>query len=75
MISNQLFELVSDGKIRQIEASFRAYQLALDLLDKHVNLSAAPNAHYKNDSIFNGMLYLSLNNTYAETAMEDLRRA
>jgi hypothetical protein len=73
MISNQLFERVSDRKIRQVEASFRANKLALDLLDKHVNLAVAPNAHYKNDAIYSGLLYLSLNNTYAETAMEDLR--
>jgi hypothetical protein len=62
-----------DRKIRQAEASFRANRLALDLLDKYVNLSVASNTHYKNDSIYSGMLYLSLNNTYAETAMEDLR--
>jgi hypothetical protein len=73
MISSKLFERVSDRKIRQAEASFRANKLALDLLDKYVNLSVAPNAHYKNDAIYSGMLYLSLNNTYAETAMEDLR--
>lgn len=62
-----------DRKIRQAEASFRANKLALDLLDKHVNLVIAPNAHYKNNAIYSGLLYLSLNNTYAETAMEDLR--
>ncbi|MDG6905205.1 MAG: transposase [Nitrososphaerota archaeon] len=62
-----------DRKIRQAEASFRANKLALDLLDKHVNLAVASNAHYKNDAIYSGLLYLSLNNTYAETAMEDLR--
>jgi hypothetical protein len=73
MISSKLFERVSDRKIRQAEASFRANKLALDLLDKHVNLAVASNAHYKNDAIYIGMLYLSLNNTYAETAMEDLR--
>ena len=64
---------MSDKETRQAGASFRAYQLALDLLDKRVNLPAAPNAHYRNDSIYNGLLYLSLNNTYAETAMADLR--
>jgi Transposase DDE domain len=73
MISNQLFKQASSRKIRQVEASFRAYQLALDLLDKYVNLPVAPNAHYKSESIYSGMLYLSLNNTYAETAMEDMK--
>ena len=43
------------------------------MLDKYVNLSIAPNAHYKNDAIYGGLLYLSLNNTYAETAMEELK--
>ena len=73
MISFQLFEQVSGRKIRQVEASFRANKLALDLLDQYVNLPAASNAHYRNDAIYSGLLYLSLNNTYAETAMEDLR--
>ena len=63
-----------DRKIQQVEASFRANKLALDLLDKYVNnLPVSYNAHYKNNTIYSGMLYLSLNNTYAETAMEDLR--
>lgn len=69
----ELFNQMPDRKIRQAEASFRANKLALDLLDKHVNLSVASNAHYKNKAIYSGLLYLSLNNTYAETAMEDLR--
>jgi hypothetical protein len=73
MISYQLFKQASGGKIREVEASFHAYQLALDLLDKHVNLPVASNAHYKSDSIYAGMLYLSLNKTYAETAMEDMK--
>lgn len=59
--------------MQRVEASFRAYQLALTLFDKHVNLPTATNVHYKNDAIYDGMFYLSLNNTYAETAMEDLR--
>ncbi|MGI0091591.1 MAG: transposase [Nitrososphaerales archaeon] len=71
----ELFNRIPDRKIRQAQASFRANKLALDLLDKHVNLAvaSAKNAHYKNDAIYSGLLYLSLNNTYAETAMEDLR--
>ncbi len=73
MFSQELFNRMPDRKIRQAEASFRANKLALDLLDKYVNLPVTSNAHYKNDSIYSGMLYLSLNNTYAETAMEDLR--
>ncbi|MHB8567632.1 MAG: transposase [Nitrososphaerales archaeon] len=74
MFSQELFNRIPDRKIREAEASFRANKLALDLLDKCVNnLAVSSNAHYKNDSIYNGMLYLSLNNTYAETAMEDLR--
>lgn len=73
MISFQLFKQVSNRKTHQVEASLRAYQLSLDLLDKQVNLAVAPNAHYRNDSVYSGLLYLSLNNTYAETAMEDLR--
>ena len=73
MFSQELFNRMPDRKIRQAEASFRANKLALDLLDKYVNLSVASNAHYKNEAIYSGMLYLSLNYTYAETAMEDLR--
>jgi len=74
MFSQELFNRMPDRKIQQVEASFRANKLSLDLLDKYVNnLSLSSNAHYKNDTIYSGMLYLSLNNTYAETAMEDLR--
>lgn len=75
MFDQELFNRMPDRKIRQTEASFRANKLALDLLDKYVNnsLAVASNAHYKNGEIYSGLLYLSLNNTYAETAMEDLR--
>jgi hypothetical protein len=69
----ELFNGMPGRKIREIEASFRANKLALDLLDKYVNPPAAPNVHYKKDAIYSGLLYLSLNNTYAETAMEDLK--
>ena len=60
MLLNELFSGMSDKKTQQIEASFRAYQLGLDLLDKYVKLPVAPNVHYKNDAIYGGSSFLIL---------------
>lgn len=74
MLSNELFSGISDKKTHQIETCFRAYQFGLDLLDKYVNNLPTPlNTHYKNEAICGGLFYLSLKNTYAETAMAELK--
>jgi hypothetical protein len=73
MFSNELFEWVDGRRVREVDVSVRGYELALGLLGKHLELPSAQNVHYKNDVMYAGLLYLSMNNTYAQTAMDDLR--
>jgi DDE family transposase len=73
MFSNELFEWVVGRRVREVEVSGRGYELALGLLGKHLELPSAQNVHYKNDVMYAGLIYLSMNNTYAQTAMDDLR--
>jgi hypothetical protein len=73
MFSNELFEWVSGRRVREVDVSGKGYELALGLLERHVELPSAQNVHYKSDVIYAGLIYLSMNNTYAQTAMDDLR--
>jgi len=73
MISSELFEWMSGRRVREVDVSGRAYELALDVLGRHLELRSARNVHYDNGVICAGLVYLSMNNTYAQTAMDDLR--
>ena len=73
MFTNDLFSQVSGKKIREVNASTKGYDLAVDMLDKHVKLPSAPNIHYEPDSLYECLLYLSMNNGYAESSLNDLR--
>jgi hypothetical protein len=71
MLSNELFNGISEKKTPKMEASFRAYQC--DLADKYVNnLPVATNTHDTNETVYRVLLYHSLKNTYTETVMEEL---
>ena len=73
MISNDLFSKVSGKRIRDIRACLKAYSFALELFDKYVSLPSAPNAHYRSNMMYTGLMQLSMNGGYAESTMTDLR--
>jgi len=73
MISNDLFSRVSGKRIRDAWMCLKAYSTALELFDKYVRLPSAPNVHYRPDSIYTGLMQLSMNGGYAQSTMDDLR--
>lgn len=73
MISSELFEWVTGRRVRESDVSGRAYELAAGVLGRHLEFQSAQNVHYDNDVICAGLVHLSMNNTYAQTAMDDLR--
>jgi len=72
MFSNDLFSKVSSKRIRDVWMCLKAYSFALELFDKYVRLPSPPNVHYDPSSIYTGLMYLSMNGGYAESAMTDL---
>ena len=72
MISNQLFGRMPGKRMRDVRACLQAYSLALELFDKYVTLPSAPNAHYRPDVVYTGLMQLSMSGGYAESTMDDL---
>lgn len=72
MVAIDLFRRVSGRRIREIGLCLKAYSLALELFDKYVRLPSASNIHYQQNSIYTGLMHLSMNGGYAQSAMEDL---
>jgi len=72
MFPNNLFNGLSGKRTRDVNACVTGYNLALELLDKHVRLPSAPNTHYRPDTIYSGLMSLSVNGGYAQSTMEDL---
>src|ERR1017187_7488963 len=66
------FDRMSGKRIRDVGACLKAYSFALELFDKHVTLPSAPNAHYRADALYTGLMQLSMNGGYAESTMDDL---
>ena len=58
--------------MRDARACLQAYSLALELFDKCVTLPSAPNVHYGPDTLYTGLMQLSVNGGYAESTMDDL---
>jgi hypothetical protein len=48
------------------------YDRALSALEEHVVIPSAPNTHYKNRNILERLTYLSIEQRYAESGLEDL---
>src|SRR5487761_580445 len=48
------------------------YNLALSTLNEHLVIPSAPNSHFKNDDIMQSLLYLSMEERYAESGLDDL---
>ena len=48
------------------------YNRALSALDEHLVMPSAPNSHYKNKDIIESLVYLSIEERYAESGLEDL---
>ncbi len=51
----------------------KTYSLALELFDKYATLPSAPNVHYRPETVYTGLMQLSMRGGYAESTMEDLR--
>lgn len=51
------------------------YNQALSALDEHLVIPSAPNSHYKNSDILESLVYLSIEERYAESGLEDLSSA
>ncbi|MDG6973173.1 MAG: hypothetical protein JRN13_07550, partial [Nitrososphaerota archaeon] len=58
--------------MRDVRACLHAYSLALELFDKYVTLTSAPNAHYRPDVVYTGLMQLSMSGGYAESTMDGL---
>jgi hypothetical protein len=48
------------------------YKQALSALEEHLVIPSAPNSHYKNRDILESLVYLSIEERYAESGLEDL---
>jgi hypothetical protein len=48
------------------------YKQALSALQEHLVIPSAPNSHYKNRDILESLVYLSIEERYAESGLEDL---
>ena len=72
MFSNDLFSRVSGKRIRDVWMCLKAYSFVLELFDKYVSLPSALNVHFGSSSIYAGLMHLSMNGGYAESAMTDL---
>lgn len=48
------------------------YKQALSALEEHLVIPSAPNSHYKNRDILQSLVYLSIEERYAESGLEDL---
>ena len=48
------------------------YKQALSALEEHLVIPTAPNSHYKNEDILESLIYLSIEERYAESGLEDL---
>jgi Transposase DDE domain len=48
------------------------YKQALSALEEHLVIPSAPNSHYKNKDILESLVYLSIEERYAESGLEDL---
>lgn len=48
------------------------YKQALSALGEHLVIPSAPNSHYKNRDILESLVYLSIEERYAESGLEDL---
>jgi len=70
MISN--IDRLPGKRIRDIRETLRANSLALELFDKHVRLPSADNTHYGADSLYTGLMQLSMSGGYAQSTMDDL---
>jgi Transposase DDE domain len=72
MFPHNLFNGLSGKRTRDVNACMTGYSLASELFDKHVRLPSAPNVHYRPDTIYAGLMSLSMNGGYAQSTMEDL---
>jgi hypothetical protein len=48
------------------------YKQALSALEEHRVIPSAPNSNYRNGDILESLLYLSIEERYAESGLEDL---
>lgn len=48
------------------------YKEAMSALEEHLVIPSAPNSHYKNKDILESLIYLSIEERYAESGLEDL---
>jgi hypothetical protein len=48
------------------------YKEALSTLEEHLVIPSAPNSHYKDRDILESLIYLSIEERYAESGLEDL---
>ncbi len=48
------------------------YKQALSALEEHLVIPSAPNSHYNNRDILESLVYLSIEERYAESGLEDL---
>lgn len=48
------------------------YKQALSALEEHLVIPSAPNSHYENRGILESLVYLSIEERYAESGLEDL---
>jgi Transposase DDE domain len=72
MFPHNLFNGLSDKRTRDVNACLTGYNFALELFDKYVRLPSAPNTHYRPDTIYAGLMSLSVNGGYAQSTLEDL---
>lgn len=70
-----LFRSNSTHAVHNIGVCNDAYHTVLNLMDKHVKMPTAANCVYSMDTLHKCLIYLSMNQSYAESGLEYLRYA
>lgn len=70
-----LFKSNSTHAVHNLQACCHAYDAVLNILNKNVKIPTAPNCIYDMDTLHKCLIYLSMNQQYAESGLEYLHRA